>query len=235
MPRNPGLTANQRQLRQHAVTSEIRRQKSRGPVPAGWQRWAKTIGEAMVHWRKMLARELRGAMGYEYGQRLDYHFGSAHGRAQAYCPFLPPSLRGNFKLRISTVIDTSGSISSQELARCLSEVGRVLLCFRVPVTLIPCNAVAYESVKVVHKGELARLALRGDGGTNMIVGIEAALKARQAPFVVLVLTDGYTPWPQQRYGVPVIFGILKWLRTTDPPMPPMLPWRREDVMVVCPQ
>jgi predicted metal-dependent peptidase len=190
------------------------------------------VGKGTVDWRKVLARPLRGAICYEFGQRLDYQFGRLTRRFHAYKPFMPPTLRGDFKPRITVIVDTSGSMSEHELGRCLAEVGRVLLSFRTPVTIIPCDAVAYRSLQVYTDGDLARLRLEGGGGTNMVAGIEAALKTRPEPSVLLVLTDGYTPWPEQRYKTPVVFGILSQGPREHTPMPPMPPWRRQDVVLI---
>ena len=47
------------------------------------------------------------------------------------------------------------------------------------------------------------------GGTDMGRGIEAAMRLRPKPSVIVVLTDGYTPWPHERpRGVRVIVGLL---------------------------
>ena len=77
--------------------------------------------------------------------------------------------------------------------------------------------------------------LQGGGGTDMVAGIDAAMSLRPRPDAVIVLTDGYTPFPHQRYHIPVIFGILSaqaihcGYRPTKPPMPP---WRECDVVVI---
>jgi hypothetical protein len=43
----------------------------------------------------------------------------------------------------------------------------------------------------------------------MVAGIEAALALRPRPSVVVVLTDGYTPWPEtEPRGARVVIGMV---------------------------
>jgi Mg-chelatase subunit ChlD len=61
----------------------------------------------------------------------------------------------------------------------------------------------------VHPGQTVRRAedieLLG-GGTDLREGIKAALALRPRPDLVLVLTDGQTPWPDHRPSVPIVIG-----------------------------
>lgn len=233
-PQAPGLSDVEQDVIRRAVAEAILQQKGRGAIPAGWERWAHEVLASRVDWRELLKRRLRGAIVRGTGQRVDYSFDRPHRRAFVYAPVLPPSLRGDFLPRVACVVDTSGSISSLELAQALAEVRGVLEGLRTPITVIPCDAVPYEPIEVFTRSDLLSRcrSLPGGGGTNMVAGIEAALRLRPMPDVVLVLTDGYTPYPERPYRVPVLFGVFAKRGVRDAPLPPIPPWRREDIVLI---
>jgi predicted metal-dependent peptidase len=228
----PARSEIDKELIRREVAEELRQRKSWGDIPAGWKRWAEEVLNPKVNWRELLKRKVRGALTIGTGQRIDYSFARPHRRAEVYDPVLPPSLQGDFLPRIACVVDTSGSMSKRELAQALAEVRKVLETLRLPITVIPCDAVPYEPIRVFTSSQAQRLKLRGGGGTNMIAGIEAALKLRPIPDVVIVLTDGDTPFPPKRYKVPIIFGIFDPTGDGEVLKPPMPPWREGDVVVI---
>jgi predicted metal-dependent peptidase len=230
--RAPVRSESDKELIRREVAEEIRQRKSWGDIPAGWKRWAEEVLNPKVNWRELLKRKVRGALTIGTGQRIDYSFARPHRRAEVYDPVLPPSLQGDFLPRIACVVDTSGSMSKRKLAQALAEVRKVLETFRLPITVIPCDAVPYEPIRVFTSSQAQRLKLMGGGGTNMVAGIEAALKLRPIPDVVIVLTDGDTPFPPKRYKVPIIFGIFDPTGDGKVPKPPMPPWREGDVVVI---
>jgi len=67
--------------------------------------------------------------------------------------------------------------------------------------------------------DTSQVRLVGGGGTAMGVGIAHALKLRPRPQVVVVLTDGYTLWPETPPAARVIVGLIG-----DGPEGP--PWAR---------
>lgn len=91
------------------------------------------------------------------------------------------------------------------------------------VRVLSCDA-AVHSIKRVSSARQVELA--GGGGTNMGAGIEEAVRARPKPGVVVVLTDGYTPWPAEApKGVHVVVGLIGG-GGPHPPPPAPPPWAR---------
>jgi predicted metal-dependent peptidase len=225
-------TLEQKSLRL-SVAAAMEEHKSRGDIPGGWLRWAQQSLRPQVDWRDLLRRRVRGAIVLGVGGRMDYGYQRPHRRGAAYKPLLRPSLQGDVTARVACVVDTSGSISERDLATCLAEVRGVLEAMRTPITVIPCDAVAYEPIQVFTQSDLLNLKLQGGGGTDMVAGIEAALDLKPPPDAVIVLTDGWTPYPSRRYATPVVFGILVpagWRSHVH--TPPIPPWRPEDVVII---
>jgi predicted metal-dependent peptidase len=204
-----------------------------GTAAGGWLRWAEEKLNAKIDWRKVLRHRMSVAMNIGLGQRIDYTFYRPSRRQAVYHPILPPTLSGDLSARIAVVVDTSGSMSPKQLGQAVGEVCKVLQDFQVPVNVIPCDAMAYEPILMTRPTDYFKLfKLPGGGGTNMIAGIEAALKLRPAPDAVLVLTDGYTPYPPKLYKTRVIFGIFKMTATQQLSVPPNPPFGKDTVIEV---
>lgn len=236
-PQTQALSDFDRQALKEEVAKRIlEAHKNRGTMPAHMLRWAEETLKPRVNWREQLKRVLRGAINDGFGQRLDYSFRRMNRRAALYEPFIMPALQGEYRPRIAIVVDTSGSISDTELSQAMAEVRAVLDQVRTQITVIPCDARAYDAVRIHTRRdwEMARHHLRGGGGTDMQVGIEAAKRLKPEPDAILVLTDGYTPFPKKppKPSEPIIiWGIWRY-GDNDPPKPPSPPWRHRDIIEI---
>jgi predicted metal-dependent peptidase len=234
-PRTNALSDFDRQALQEEVARKIvEHQKEQGTLPAGWLRWAEAILKPKVNWREQLKRILRGVISEGLGHRLDYSYRRPHRRSAVYHPIYLPALQGEYKPRVACVVDTSGSISDRELMQSLAEVRAVLEALRIPVTIIPCDAVPYEAIRVFHGSDWlkVRQGLRGGGGTDMVAGLNAALALKPKPEAVIVLTDGHTPFPATRPKDTAVIWAIWQYGDGEPPKPPMPPWRARDVVMV---
>jgi predicted metal-dependent peptidase len=62
---------------------------------------------------------------------------------------------------------------------------------------------------VTRVSRATQVELAGGGGTDMGAGITAAAALRPRPSVIIVLTDGFTPWPTAApRSTKVVVGIL---------------------------
>ena len=73
--------------------------------------------------------------------------------------------------------------------------------------MLSCD-VAADAVQHVRRGK--HIELRGGGGTDMGRGLAAAYEATPKANTVVVLTDGYTGWPDKKppRGMDVIVGVI---------------------------
>jgi predicted metal-dependent peptidase len=120
---------------------------------------------------------------------------------------------------VAIVVDTSGSVDDGLLAQTLGEVDGILTSSAVPegsVTVLAVDA----GVQAVTRVRSARdVAIGGGGGTDMGVGIEAALALKPRPDVVIVLTDRYTPWPSIEPRAAVVAVVIGRLSAQLPATP----------------
>ncbi|MBV1850200.1 vWA domain-containing protein [Catellatospora tritici] len=209
----PGVEADAiRRQTAHAMRGH---QRSRGKLPAGWQRWAQQVLEPVVDWRQALTGAVREAAAWA-GGAVDYTYQRPSRRGAALRGVVLPSLRAPLP-RVAIVVDTSGSMSEDDLAAVMGEISGVLRAVGVRgnrVTVLACDADVHATRKVATVGEVV---LAGGGGTDMRVGVAAALAVPQPPHVVIVLTDGYTPWPEAALSrTRIIAGLVG----DQPPTPP---------------
>ena len=184
----------------------ISRGREPGTVPAGLLRWAGQLLEPAVDWRKALAAELRRAVADTAGA-VYYSYRRPSRRAAAAGSVVLPALRRPVP-EIAVVCDTSGSMTDDLLAASLAEVEGLLRAIGLSrqVRVIACDAAAAPARRV---SSARQVELVGGGGTDMGAGIAAAAVLRPRPAITVVLTDGFTPWPDQPpRGMRVVVGLL---------------------------
>jgi predicted metal-dependent peptidase len=178
-----------------------------GSVPLGWQRWANQLLEPRVDWRRALGAAIRSHVATVAGS-VDYTYMRPSRRASVTRQVVLPAMRRPIPA-IAVVVDTSASMDDDALARVLAEVDGILRAVglgRSQVHVLACDT---EVHKVQRLTSAHQVQLFGGGGTDMAAGIDAALALRPAPSVVVVLTDGLTPWPAEApKRARVVAGIL---------------------------
>lgn len=207
---NKGIKGQQAQLLRLGVASDVQRHNAQNPgtVPGGWLRWADSIRPSRIDWRRVLAAEIRRCLASVSGN-VDYTYRRPSRRSGSVPRVILPTMHRPIP-NVAVVCDTSGSMHEELLARALTEVEGLLVRGGLRQAQIRVLAVDTNVHAVSRVSRASQVQLAGGGGTNMGAGIAAAGSLRPRLSMVVVLTDGFTPWPVDApKDMRVVIGLLK--------------------------
>jgi predicted metal-dependent peptidase len=167
--------------------------KGRGTVPDSLVRWAdEQLAPPKIDWRRKLAQTVRGAVAYKSGA-VDLHW-TKMSRRQAGIGFGPgrpiiPAYRAPVPL-VACGVDTSGSMSQEDLTTAAAEVQGILSAVGATVTVLACDAEVH-GVKDCANIRDAVALFKGGGGTSMTPIFTELEKRKVRPGVVVIITDGH--------------------------------------------
>jgi predicted metal-dependent peptidase len=215
-PPGDGMDRAEGDLIRQAVAEEVRRRSRAGETLApGLERWAEEFLHPRVDWRRVVAAAVRlgltnvaGRVDYTYA-RLSRRSATPTGRRVVLPSLVQPVPR------VAVVVDTSGSMSPRLLGMALAEVRGILRGNGVAaITVLSCDTAVHTTQRVFAASDVR---LYGGGGTELGTGLAAAAALRPKPQVVVVLTDGMTPWPAERPPVDrVVVALLGAERGGEP-------------------
>lgn len=171
---------------------------------------ARMVGELLqpkLPWRMMLARYMTQIA------RDDYSYMRPSRREGQ---MILPSLRSE-QADIVVAIDTSGSVSSEELNEFLAEVNTLKGQLRARITLHACDtALAEGGPWIFEPWEEFKLPreFQGGGGTDFRPVFDWVERQGRAPDLVLYFTDAEGDFPRSEPPYPVI-----WLVKGKAPVP----------------
>jgi predicted metal-dependent peptidase len=210
-----------REIRRRVAIEFRDRQLRRGTAPGDLLRWVENVLQPETPWEPILTAAVRRAVGWAAG-RGDYTYARPSRRSGSVPGIVLPGQHRPVP-RVAVIVDTPGSVDDTLLQRALAEVDGVIEALG-----IPGSSITFYSVDVaVHTTEKLRSAanakLIGAGGTDLRIGLAAVQAERPRPDVVIVLTDGGTPWPATPPpGAVVIVALLGRKGLGD--LPPTPAW-----------
>lgn len=181
-----------------------------GTAPLGWQRWADAAEPGRSDWRCTLRAAISRPRAWHAGnQEATWH--RPHRRSDTRSDLLRPGTRSP-AFEIAVVLDTSGSMADSEIAAALAEIDAIQRqCGVRHLWFVACDSRPRppRRVRRVEPG-----LVRGGGGTDLREALQLLPELRPRPDVAVVLTDGWTPWPDRRPR-----GMSLVVATTDLPCP----------------
>jgi predicted metal-dependent peptidase len=220
----PGIGEARGRLVAQETAREIREMANKNPgsVPGNWVRWADRTLTPQVDWRSQLRQVIHGIITSKSG--YVYPSYRRPSRRAHVCPEIVRPIYNDVVPRVALIIDTSGSMSDSMVGQGIAEVDGLLQSFanKAEVTVYFTDVAVSEAQRV---RSAAALIPYGGGGTDMRNGFAAIEEDTDKnpgnrPSVIVVVTDGYTPWPESApRDTPVIIVL-----TADGEVPA---WSRE--------
>ena len=165
---------------------------------------ATTLAGPTIPWRRVLGSAVRRAIAHAAGCH-DYAY---HRPARRRIPrIVLPAMRRPL-VTVAVVVDTSGSMGQAELDAALTEIKGVIRAAGLGtgrLLVLACDAEVGAASRVRRIDDVR---LVGGGGTDMRVGIAAAETSQPRPDVVVVLTDGLTPWPERPGRARLVIALI---------------------------
>ena len=181
--------------------------RGRGTVPEGVDRLVNNLTHPTVDWRTVLAD-------FVSEEITDYSFFPPDRRFSDSDFFLPDLNEKEDRAQdILFMVDTSGSMSDKMIADVYSEIKGAIDQFGGKLTgwLGFFDAAVYDAKPFDSVDELLSIKPKGGGGTdfNIIFKYVREKKSDPAPAAIVILTDGYCPFPDENeaMGIPVLWVI----------------------------
>ena len=189
--------------------------KDRGRLPAFAARLVEKLRKPQIDWRIILNSFVQEEIN-------DYSFFPPDRRFDENPFYLPDFNEKDETVKdILFMVDTSGSVSDEAVAAAYSEVYGAVAQYggKLAGKLGFFDAAIIEPVPFESAGDLSRIKPAGGGGTDFRIIFEyvAQRMEDEPPASIIIMTDGYAPFPKEKManGIPVLWLINN--EEVDPP------------------
>jgi predicted metal-dependent peptidase len=187
------------------VAASANAAKMRGNLPSGMERYIDDLLNPQVPWQQILRQFCRDLM-----LRKDYSYRRPGRRSQSvgwYTPSMPPSMGVP-----GVYVDTSGSMSRDDLRASLSEIREIIEECKIPVRIIFGDADVASELESDDIDEIIAKC-SGGGGTDFRPFFQKMQD--EPPSGVIVFSDLDGPFPNEAPSYPVMWVCPGWHK--DPP------------------
>jgi predicted metal-dependent peptidase len=183
--------------------------KAAGNMPAGLEELIEGMLNPKVPWYVLMRRYVQEIIGL----RDDYTYVRPNKRYEDL--IIPSAYTGEMVTCIVVAIDSSASVSSDDLKQFASEVG-ALSSAVADLIVLSCDTEVHEIArKDSCEDKIASLKVVGRGGTYFEPVFQWVRESGVIPDVLVYMTDGYAEFPEKAPGYPVVWLINN--NQVDPP------------------
>jgi predicted metal-dependent peptidase len=205
----PAITSEQAAAIDHEISKTIARAtaiaKQHGVMPGTLEAVVSAGYEEPVPWEQVLIDYMTACIAQDENWSR---------RNRRYSGVILPSRRSNGMDELTIVADSSGSMFTRKIfERVAVAVNHIVTVIKpMVVRVVWADDIGCANIDVFEDGDEVVLHPKGGGGTDMRKPL--VFTEQYDPEVVLLLTDGYTPWPEVETPYPLIVAC-----TTNAPCP----------------
>ena len=186
-----------------------------GSLPAGVQRLVQNLTAPKMDWRSLITMKVPSLA------KNDYSYQRPNKKYQ-YSGIVMPGLQREEAIDVCIAIDTSGSISQQQLEEILSEVVGLMDMyaeFTLRIWQFDTQVYGYETFSKDTAGDLMRYEIRGGGGTSFQANWDFMKNEGIEPKLFIMFTDGesYDGWGDEGYCDTLWIINNKYNKSIEPP------------------
>jgi predicted metal-dependent peptidase len=178
---------------QQSVAQAAHVARMAGKIPGGLERFIQEVLDPKVPWQVLLR---------DYMTRFTKDDETWNRRNRRCDEFFLPARYSEKMGEYIAIGDTSGSIGNDELAKYVAEWAQVAEDVKPERIRIVWADTRVAGEQTFEEGEPIIAKPKGGGGTDMTVPLKHV--EQYNPDVVVLFTDGYTPWPATEPPYPLI-------------------------------
>lgn len=203
---SPGSTPQEMQQAEAKAKVDIQQAlnvaKSAGKIPGSVARAIEKAQPAVVDWRDVLQRFVNEQ------SRSDYTFKKANTRYLS-TGFYLPTLHSEKLPPIVVAIDTSGSITQQDLDQFAGEIESIMEMYQTEIKVLYCDT-AIAGQQDFEPGDTIKLELHGGGGTSFAPVMQWLNDSEEDHTCLIYFTDMFCR--KERHGNEPEAPVL-WIAT----------------------
>jgi len=162
------------------------RSRMAGNCPAFMERQIDKLLNPEIAWNEVLAYYLRNKFCMKSKNR---HTFTPPNRRYLYQDVIMTSRIGKKKPSIAFSIDTSGSMSGDDIAKGIAEMDAIRKMYKVPVYLLEADYTVHRAKWVQPNEQIP--SLKGGGGTSFVPVMDHLKQNKPDVDVLVYFTDGY--------------------------------------------
>ena len=186
-----------------------------GNVPGNIKRMISELTQPKINWRELITQQIQSTVKNDYTWTIPNKKHFSNG-------FVLPNMRKDQAIEVCVAIDTSGSISNDQLKVFYSEIAGIMQAYddyNIKIWCFDTNIHNPQDFDISNGDDLVNYEAKGFGGTDFEVNWNWMKHEAVEPKLLIVFTDGepFGSWGDANYCDTVWIIHNQYRKDIEPP------------------